>query len=91
MTSKKMMTKFDEIGIKYVSTSANFLLLLMPSEEFAKEFDKECLNNGLILRYTGPFGIPNGIRINSSTDDETDFALKIIEKVYSRFLQKNRV
>ena len=88
---RKMTAKFDEIGIKYIPTHANFLLMLMPSEEFAEKFNEECLNNGLILRHVRPFGIPNGIRINSSTEEETEFALSIIEKVYSRFLQTDHV
>jgi histidinol-phosphate aminotransferase len=86
---KKMTARFDEIGIKYIPTHANFLLLLMPSEKFAELFNEECLNHGLIVRHVRPFGIPNGIRINSSTDEETEFALKVIEKIYVGFLQKN--
>jgi len=86
---RRMMTKFDEIGIKYVKTHANFVLLLMPSEKFAESFNEECLNSGLIVRYVKPFGIPNGIRINSSTEDETEFALGVIEKVYFESLQKS--
>lgn len=86
---KKMAARFDEIGLKYIPTHANFYLLIMPSEKFARSFNEECLNGGLILRYLAPFGIPNGIRINSSTDDETEFALDVIEKVYAKFMQKN--
>ena len=74
-----------------MTTHANFLLLVMPSEEFAESFNEECLNSGLILRHVKPFGIPNGIRINSSTEDETEFALEVIEKAYHRLLPGNRV
>lgn len=87
----RMKAKFDEIGIKYVKTYANFLLLLMPSEKFAESFNEECLNSGLILRHVKPFGIPNGIRINSSVEDETEFALEVIEKAYLKLLQGNPV
>ncbi len=83
----RMAARFDEIGIEYVKTHANFLLLLMPSTEFAESFNEECLNSGLILRHVKPFGIPNGIRINSGTEDETSFALEVIEKVYQKLLQ----
>ncbi|MDR3626384.1 MAG: histidinol-phosphate transaminase [Ignavibacteriaceae bacterium] len=77
-----MKDKFDEIGIRYIPTSANFYLLLFPDEEFAVRFNEECLNRGLILRHVKNFMIPNGIRINSGTKEETEFALKIIEEVY---------
>ena len=75
---------FERIGIKQVPTSANFILTIMPSEQFAKEFTNECMNKGLILRHVNTFGIPNGIRINSGTIDETEFALEIIETVYTK-------
>lgn len=88
---RRMAGRFDEIGIRYVKTHANFLLLIMPSEKFAESFNEECLNSGLILRHVKLFGIPNGIRINSSTEDETEFALEVIEKVYLKLLQDNPV
>jgi histidinol-phosphate aminotransferase len=75
-----MKDKFDAVGIRYIPTSANFYLLLFPNEEFAVRFNDECLNRGLILRHVKNFMIPNGIRINSGTKEETEFALKIIEE-----------
>jgi histidinol-phosphate aminotransferase len=83
-----MKSKFDELGLQYVPTSANFYLLLFPSEEFAAEFNNECLNRGLILRHVNTFGIPNGIRINSGTIEETDFALQILEEVFTFMTEK---
>lgn len=77
----------DRLGIKYVPTTANFLLLIMPSEEFAQAFFQKCLNRGLIVRHVASFGIPEGVRINSGTIDETEFALQVIEEVYAE-LQK---
>jgi len=79
---KTMKDKFKELGIPYVDSTTNFLMILMPSESFAVGFNNNCLNKGLILRHVEPFGVPNGIRINSGTDEETKFALEIIEKVY---------
>ena len=67
--------------MNYVPTSANFFMMLFPNEEFTVEFNNECLTRGLILRHVNTFGIPNGIRINSGTIEETEFALNIIEEV----------
>ena len=80
---KTMKNKFDQLGIPYVETATNFLLMLMPSESFAEGFSTNCLNKGLILRHVEPFGVPNGVRINSGTDEETKYALEIIEEVYT--------
>jgi histidinol-phosphate aminotransferase len=85
---KQMYAAFDRMGIEYVKTHANFILLIMPSEKFAESFFEECLNQGLILRHVKPFGIPNGIRINSSTEEETEFALGVIEKVHAQLLSQ---
>lgn len=73
---------FDKFGIKYVPGSANFLLLIFPSKEFASNFCNECLNKGLILRHVDTFGIENGVRINSGTIEETEFAIKVINEIY---------
>lgn len=81
---------FEKIGITQVPTSANFILTLMPNEKFAKEFTDECMNRGLILRHVNTFGIPSGVRINSGTLEETDFALEIIEKVYKTLCKKHK-
>ncbi len=73
-----------EIGIEQVETAANFILTLMPDAKFAARFCKECLNHGLILRHVDTFGIARGVRINSGTMDETEFALSVIGDVYRK-------
>ena len=88
LSLKKMKAKFDELGIEYIPTYANFYLMLFPSEAFVNEFHNECLNRGLILRPVNTFGITNGIRINSGTEEETEFAITIIEEVYSTLIDK---
>ncbi len=85
-----LMEGLDKIGIKQVPTYANFILTIMPTEQFAKEFTEECMNRGLILRHVNTFGIPEGVRINSGTLDETKFALEIIEKVYNTLCEKHK-
>ena len=71
-----------EIGIEQVATAANFILTIMPDAHFAKTFCEECMNRGLILRHVDTFGIPQGVRINSGTMEETEFALKVIGAVF---------
>jgi histidinol-phosphate aminotransferase len=87
----KLKTKFNELGIEQVPSSANFILLIFPSEEFTVDFNEECLNRGLILRHVKPFGIPNGIRINSGTMEETDYALNVISEVYPALVEKYKI
>lgn len=86
----RMRTRFAELGIQQVKSEANFILLLLPSEKFAVDFNLACLDRGLIVRHVKSFGIPNGVRINTGTDDETTFALKVIDDVYSRLVQESQ-
>lgn len=78
---------FDDLHIRYVKTAANFVLMLLPTEEHAGRFFEGCLDHGLILRPVKPFGIANGIRISSGTDDETAFAVKVIEQVWTDIMK----
>ncbi len=73
----------DALHIRHLGTVANFVLLLLPTDEHARQFFERCLDRGLIVRPTGPFGIANGIRISSGTDDETTFAVNVIEQVWA--------
>ncbi|WP_258103168.1 histidinol-phosphate transaminase [Marinoscillum sp. MHG1-6] len=79
---------FDDLGIEYVRSHTNFILMLMPTEKFAEEFASGCLNRGLIVRHVDTFGIPQGIRINSGTIEETEFAVEVITKEYQKLIDK---
>ena len=84
----KLIICFDKLGIKHIPTAANFIMILFPSEQFATAFNEECLKQGLIVRHVKSFGIPEAIRINSGTEDETEFAVSVIEKVYQALSEK---
>ncbi len=88
---RRMYGVFVRLGIRCVPTEANFWLLVMPSCEFAADFFTECLNQGLIVRHVDPFGIPEGIRINAGTEDETEFAISVIENVYPHLCSKHNI
>ncbi|MFQ5606508.1 MAG: histidinol-phosphate transaminase, partial [Candidatus Zixiibacteriota bacterium] len=77
-----MSAGLNDLGIRFIQSRANFLSMIFDSEELARSFTSACLNRGLILRHTNTFGVPEGVRMNSGTDDETSFALNIIADVY---------
>jgi len=83
LSLNKFRKRFDELSIRYMPTFTNFLLMLFQDEKYAAAFNEECTKRGLILRYVKAFGIPNGIRINSGTEDETQFALDVISEVHT--------
>ncbi len=82
---------FDRMGIPQVKTHTNFILTLMPSESDAALFAEECANRGLIVRHVDKFGVPDGIRINSGTMAETEFAINIIEEVYQLVIKQGEL
>ena len=63
-------------------------MMVMPHEAFAMAFYNACLDLGLIVRPLGGFGIPQGVRINSGTVEETTFAIDAIDKVYPELMSK---
>ncbi len=83
LSLEMMEKKFEELGISYIKSYANFMLLLFKNEKEASLFHATCLNKGLILRHTKSFGIPNAVRISSGTIEETIFALNTIETVWA--------
>ncbi|MBD3403365.1 histidinol-phosphate transaminase [candidate division GN15 bacterium] len=89
-TNRRSLAMFakalDRLGIPYVKTYANFMMLLLPSEETAADFYEACLTRGLIVRPVASFGVPNGVRINSGTEEETEFAIRVIEQVHAEML-----
>ncbi len=85
---QKLITCFDKLGIKHLPTAANFILIVFSSEQFATTFNEQCLEYGLIVRHVKSFGIPEAIRINSGTEDETEFAVSVIEKVYEKISEQ---
>lgn len=80
---KYMTDAFDTLGLRWIPSHANFMLLVFDTEAIAATFASECLNQGLILRHTKLFGAPCGVRINSGTLEESAFALEVITEVWA--------
>ena len=87
----QMKKRFNQLGINFIGGAANFLMMVFPSEKYARILCEECLKEGLILRNLKPFGFPFGVRINSGTLEETEFALKIIGKVIRKMVSSFKV
>lgn len=80
--SMSMLRKFfNENNVKVTDSSANFFLMIFDNENLAASFSNLCLDRGLILRHVASFGFPNGVRINSGTIEETEFAILVMESV----------
>ncbi|MFQ6008645.1 MAG: histidinol-phosphate transaminase [Candidatus Zixiibacteriota bacterium] len=83
----RLMSCFEDLHIPYIKTVTNFVLMLLPTEHHTKRFFERCLDLGLIVRPTKPFGIARGIRISSGSDDETTFAINVIKQVWTDIMK----
>jgi len=72
---------FESIGIRYCEPAANFIMIILDSEEKAKKFTDDCYSNGILVRQLTPFGIPHGIRISTGLIDETKYAIDVFKKI----------
>lgn len=65
---QRLYSIFDELGIEYVKSISNSVLMVMKNEEEAAHLTGAMLEKGVILRQTTAFGLPNGIRVTVGTE-----------------------
>ncbi|MDX1672302.1 MAG: histidinol-phosphate transaminase [Balneolaceae bacterium] len=73
---------FEKQGIKYVPSISNAVLMVLPTEEEARQFTQSMMEEGVILRRVGGFGLPNCIRITIGTEEEMDHFEESFDKVF---------
>lgn len=76
-----LTNKFDELNVKYLKAFANFVMILLDSQEQAVKFVDMALDNEIVVRHLTSFGIPNGIRISTGTVEQSLKASKVFEKI----------
>ena len=59
-----------EMGLTVVSSEANFLMIVLDSDEQAASLVHDFLRQGIVLRHLKPFGLPACIRISTGTDEQ---------------------
>lgn len=80
---KQIRDTFYNLGVDFVPPTANFIMILLKSPEQAQKFVELCLNNNVITRYLAGFGIENGVRISTGTQEQTSYACQVFAKVYN--------
>lgn len=73
---------FDQHGVKYVKSSSNSVMMVLPDEEQAVTFNQEMLKKGVILRRVGAFGLPNCIRITIGTEEDMAYFRECFKDCY---------
>ncbi|MDP4197984.1 MAG: histidinol-phosphate transaminase [Bacteroidota bacterium] len=72
---------FEEMGIAYIETAANFFCLPLGTEEDAKRLTDELERRGVITRWLGGFGLPDCVRISIGTQQENERAVAAMKEV----------
>ena len=74
-------TEFDRLGLKFVPSLANFVLIDFGTAERADWIFKRLLQRGVITRPLGPFGLPHCIRISTGTMEQNHRCVEALSGV----------
>lgn len=72
---------FERLGIHYLKSHANFVTILLDSEQRVEKLNHRLLCHGIIVRPLKAFGIPNGIRITAGLESENRFFAKVLKRI----------
>ncbi len=72
---------FDELGIKYVPTRANFILVELPD---AGRVYQQLLRRGVIVRPMASFGLERALRITVGTPEENARLVQALRLVFGK-------
>jgi histidinol-phosphate aminotransferase len=79
---KYLYKEYTRLGLKYIPTEANFIVLNMSTAEKAKAISKKLLRKGIITRpMDGAWGAPHLIRISIGTHDQNVALIKALESI----------
>jgi histidinol-phosphate aminotransferase len=73
---------YDELGIHYIKTEANFIMSVFESEERVNEINEKLLRKGVIIRPLKPFGLPHCLRVTIGTQGENEIFAKHLKSIF---------
>lgn len=71
------------LGMTVVPSEANFVMTVLPSAGEAGRIFEELLAQGVVVRPLKAFGLPNCLRISTGTDEDNQFCLDAMRRVYA--------
>jgi len=86
---KQVTTKLSEMGVRYVPSVANFLLVELARE--SKPVAEALLRLGVIVRPMAWMGFPNAFRVSVGTGEENKKFLEAFAQVLSGTLERSKV
>jgi histidinol-phosphate aminotransferase len=74
---------FRDAGFTVVPSDANFVMTVLSSEQEASSIFEDLLTQGVVVRPLKAFGIPNGLRISTGTDEDNRLAVEAMRRSYA--------
>ncbi len=78
---KRLYSFFEEHGVSYVPSISNSVLMKLPTVKKAVDFTQKMLEEGVILRRTNSFGLPDCVRITIGTKKEMDHFEQVFDNI----------
>lgn len=72
---------FDELGISYIPSDTNFVMMHFDSEETVIRINNGLLSNGVIIRPLTAFKLPHCIRVTIGLPEENEIFADTLKKV----------
>jgi len=76
-----LTNSFKALGLAVVPSAANFIMVVLESDDLAQQFFQRLLCQGVIVRPLRATGLPNCIRVSVGTNEENGICVKALERV----------
>ncbi len=73
----------SDAGFTVVPSEANFVMVVLPSEQEANRIFEELLAQGVIVRPLKAFGLPECLRVSTGTDEDTHLCVDAFRRTYA--------
>jgi len=78
---KFLCEKLEEIGIEVVRSESNFILLRIGKS--AEDVTRKLFNEGIVVRWMGPLGLPEYVRVTVGRREENEIFLNTMRRIIS--------
>ncbi|HBE78860.1 MAG TPA: histidinol-phosphate transaminase [Firmicutes bacterium] len=82
MGRRSFYEELDELNIEYLPTQANFILI--DCKQDSQDIYQYLLRNGIIVRPTHSFGLPNHIRVTFGSAEQNNRFFKVLRAAWKR-------
>ena len=73
---------FEELGIPYAKSAANFVMIDLNSSEKAEELTQALLRKGVFVRWLRAFGLPHCIRVSIGLPEENEHFVASLKSIW---------